>query len=663
MNPSKPIAPVTPIRTHAIYWILVAQALVILPLLWRLPQWLWGLWVLTLFWRYALQKNWVQRTAGVLKWILAISAIAGWFVSFPHRTNTDAMVGLLVMSFILKTIECHSHKDGLLLIYIGFIAVAGQFLFNQSLSAGLYGAFCLGALLIAWYSLYFGRARSIVERLRYGSVLLIQAIPLFVLLFVVMPRLSPLWKVPMPEGKGKTGFSERLSPGDLSNLVKSGDTAFRATFIGQQPATKELYWRGLVLTSFDGRTWTRTPDDLEIQEEATVSFEDLIEYSIVVEPHFQSWLFALATPVKVAGTGLQVKKHVEGLIKADANVFQRTQYQVTSARKVYYQDNSQLSSQELRLNLAIPSVGNVQTQALAAMWVRAGMDTQQKIIAALGMFQKDFSYTLSPPKLGDDVIDDFLFFSKRGFCEHFASSFAYLMRAAEVPARVVVGYLGGTYNNPNSYLVVSQADAHAWVEIWQQGFGWVAIDPTAAVAPNRIEFGIDEALNQEERALVGQGVISANNWLAPWQKRWDAANFAWQRWVLNYDNEKQKNILEQWLGGSDWQSVLKALAIICALLAILFALWLLRLQIKPKLSAQAQILVPLLRKLKKRGFHLAQDESVMALLHRVGEQRAEYKIPARHLAQLVERAVYAEDPAATKKLQHAIRKFPRVHRK
>jgi protein-glutamine gamma-glutamyltransferase len=142
------------IRSEAIYWIIVAQALVILPLLWKLPQWLWGLWALTLFWRYALQKKWVRRTAGLLKWALAGSAIAGWYLSFPHKTNTDAMVGLLVMSFILKTIECHTHKDGLLLIFIGFIAVAAQFLFSQTLPAGLYGGLCLSALLLAWQSLY-----------------------------------------------------------------------------------------------------------------------------------------------------------------------------------------------------------------------------------------------------------------------------------------------------------------------------------------------------------------------------------------------------------------------------------------------------------------------------------------------------------------------------
>lgn len=662
MNNIAPAPTINAIRSEAIYWIIVAQALVIVPLLWKLPQWSWGLWALTLFWRYALQKKWVQRTAGLLKWVLAGSAIAGWFVSFPHRTSTDAMVGLLVMSFILKTIECTTHKDGLLLIFIGFIAVAAQFLFSQTLPAGLYGGFCLTALLLAWQSLYFSRNRPITQRFSYAGILLFQALPLFILLFVVMPRLAPLWKVPLPEGRTKTGFSDHLSPGDLGKLVKSGETAFRVSFIGEHPHPKELYWRGLVLTNFDGRTWTRTADGEDLKEEAPKSFDHLIEYSVVVEPHNQTWLFALATPIQTEGTGLQIKRFGEGLIGADNSVFQRTQYKVISARSLIFNENYQLSKQEQTLNLALPKSGNQQTRNLAQMWTKAGMDTQQKIMAGLGLFQRDFVYTLSPPLLGDEVIDEFLFFSKRGFCEHFASSFAFLMRAAGVPARVVVGYQGGKYNDPNPYLIVSQADAHAWVEIWQPSFGWTMIDPTAAVAPSRIELGIDEALNSEDRSLVGQGVISGNGWLLPWQKNWDAANFAWQRWVLNYDTEKQKGLFDRWLGGSDWQSVLKALGGICVIFALLFGLWLFSLHTDPRMSPEAKLMVPLYRKLLKQGFTPAGNESIMAFLERVGQSRSEYKIPARYLANLFEQVVYAGNKEAWDKLRRAVRQFPNVTR-
>ncbi|HEY6527353.1 MAG TPA: DUF3488 and transglutaminase-like domain-containing protein [Cellvibrionaceae bacterium] len=649
-----------PIRTDAIYWILVAQACVILPLLWQLPRWIWGLWGLTLFWRYAAQKNWVSRTAGFLKWLLAGGALLGWYFTFPHRSNTEAMVGLLVMSFILKTIECASHKDGLLLIFIGFIAVAAQFLFNQSLLSGLYGALCLIALLLAWQSLYFGRDRVFSARFSYAAILVLQAIPLLILLFFVMPRLSPLWKVPLPEGRGKTGFSDHLSPGDLGQLVKNGDTAFRASFIGEHPRTRDLYWRGLVLTEFDGRTWHRTHDNLKFFEEAPKSFDQLIEYSIVVEPHNQPWLFALATPVRVEGIGLQVKLQPEGLLQADGVVFQRTQYHVVSARSVLFPEDSHLSDEEQQQNLALPANGNPQARALANMWRKAGMDTQQKVAAGLELFQREFYYTLSPPKLGAEVIDEFLFSSKHGFCEHFASSFTFLMRAAGVPARVIVGYQGGKYNDPDQYLIVSQADAHAWVEVWQQGLGWVMLDPTAAVAPNRIELGIDEALNSEDRSLVGQGVLSGNSWWLPAQKKWDSANFAWQRWVLNYDSEKQKSVFERWLGGTDWKSLLKGLAVIGLIFTGGFAIWLYGLRAKPKLTLETRLLRPLYNKLIKQGFKPRADESVMVFLDRVGEQRTDYKIPARYLAQLFERVVYAGDQEAVNRLQRAIKQFPRI---
>lgn len=651
-----------PVRSEAVYWILAAQALVIVPLLWQLPRWLWGLWGLTLFWRYASEKTWVNRTAGIIKWLLAGGALVGWYFTFPHRSNTEAMVGLLVMSFILKTIECHSHKDGLLLIFIGFIAVAAQFLFNQSLLTGLYGGLCLVALLLAWQSLYFGRTRPLGARFRYAGVLVLQALPLLLLLFVVMPRLSPLWKVPIPEGRGKTGFSDTLSPGDLGQLVKNGDTAFRVSFNAERPRPRDLYWRGLVLTQFDGRTWHRTPDDLSLFEEAPKSFEQLIDYSIVVEPHNQTWLFALAKPVRVDGTGIHVKLHAQSLIQADGTVFQRTQYKVVSARSLTYPEDAQLSREELNLNLTLPSNGNPQARALASMWKKAGFDTHQIIDAALGLIQREFSYTLAPPVLGNDVIDEFLFLTKRGFCEHFASSFTFLMRAAGVPARIVVGYQGGKYNDPDPYLIVSQSDAHAWVEVWQQGLGWVMIDPTAAVAPNRIELGLDQALTADERDMVGQGVISGTSWWLPVIKKWDSANFAWQRWVLNYDTEKQKNILERWFGGSDWQSVIKGLCLIGLVFAMGFALWLYGLRAKTALSFDAELVRPLYSKLNKQGFKPASDESIMVFLNRVGEQRTDYKIPAKYLAQLFERVIYGGDKHALKQLQRAIRQFPRVKR-
>ncbi len=659
-NPKPPEEPPVQIRSEAVYWILAAQALVIAPLLWQLPQWLWGLWGLTLFWRYASEKTWVSRTAGIIKWLLAGGALVGWYFTFPHRSNTEAMVGLLVMSFILKTIECHSHKDGLLLIFIGFIAVAAQFLFNQSLITGIYGGLSLAALLLAWQSLYFSRQRPFKSRLGYAATLMLQTLPLLVLLFVVMPRLTPLWKVPIPEGRGQTGFSDTLSPGDLGQLVKSGETAFRVSFTGEQPRPRDLYWRGLVLTQFDGRSWHRTHNDMKPLAEAPKSFDQLLEYSVVMEPHNQTWLFALATPVQVDGTGMNIKLHPEALIEADGTVFQRTQYKVVSARSVLYPEDSTLSAEALKLNLSLPEGGNPQARALAKMWRKAGFDSEQTIEAALDLIQREFSYTLSPPVLGSDTVDEFLFLTKRGFCEHFASSFTFLMRATGVPARVVVGYQGGKYNGQNPYLIVSQADAHAWVEVWQAGLGWVMIDPTAAVAPNRIELGLNEALTGDERNQVGQGVISGSSWWLPVIKKWDSANFAWQRWVLNYDAEKQKNIFERWLGGSDWRSLIKGLGVIVVLLAVIFALWLWSLRSKAVISLEAQLVQPLYRKLHKQGFEPAEDESVMVFLQRVGDQRPAYKIPAKYLAQLFERVIYAGDKNAVKKLRLAIRQFPRI---
>jgi protein-glutamine gamma-glutamyltransferase len=651
------------IRTENITWILLAQAFTLIPLLWHLPPWLWGLWGLAVAWRWLIQAG---RSAFPNTWVkilLALTVVAGLYVSLPQQTGTEAMVGLLVCSFVLKLVELKTRKDGLLLIYIGFIAVAAQFLFDQQLLNGLYGLFCIACLLTAWQTIYQGQAHSLRFKVARGAVLLAHSLPLLLVLFVVMPRLGPLWTVPVPEGRGKTGFTDSLTLGDIGQLVKNGDPAFRVTFAGPAPSARQLYWRGLVLDDFDGRSWHAHQDLLHalVTPVAPEQVAGLVDYTVILEPHEQHWLFTLPMAVKADAGHQRLLLHPEGLLRSQEPVSSRLQYSVTSATDVTYSAGQSLSPQAQRLNTALPPSGNRQARALATSWSKAGLSSEEKMAAALALFNATFTYSLQPPTLGTQAIDEFLFTTKKGFCEHFASSFTFLMRAAGVPARVVVGYQGGRFNEVENYLLVSQSDAHAWVEVWQDGRGWISVDPTAAVAPSRIEEGLDGALSADDRALVGAAAWSQGNSAWPiWQKRWDAAGFAWQRWVLNYDKDKQQRLFSEWLGGEDPWRLLAALLALCAVFAACFVYWLLRGRHPEPPSALAQLLKPLYRKLLRWGISPEPGETPQQLLTRFGQLQPQYRIPARVLAQLIETLAYAEDPSVLPQLRRHLAVFPQL---
>ncbi len=647
------------IRRDNIGWLLASQAFAIAPLLSHLPAWISALWMLAVLWRWLILLQRVGEPNLFLKLVLTSACVAGLYLSFPHQAGLDFMVGLLVCAFVLKVIELNTRKDGLLIIFIGFIAVAAQFLFAQSLLVGVYGLLCCAVLLTAWQTIFYSKPHGAWFKVGRGGLLLLHSMPLMVILFVVMPRLGPLWTVPVPDGKGKTGFSDTLSPGDIGTLVKSGEPAFRVSFVGANPVPSSLYWRGLVLDDYDGQVWHSQALALpEPDEPVPDQLEDLLEYSVILEPHRQVWLFSLPRAVYVASTGGELSIGNDGIVQAAEPVYRRLQYTMRSARQAHFTQPPTLSAVSRRLNTQLPPQGDPKARQLANQWVLAGLNDQQKIDQALKLFNESFTYTLQPPTLGRHAVDDFLFVSKRGFCEHFASSFAFLMRAAGVPARVLVGYQGGRYNDVENYLLVSQSDAHAWVEVWLEGSGWTTLDPTAAVAPQRIEQGLTEALSPQDRDLVGGDAWQRSAWLLPWQKRWDAAGYAWQRWVLNYDSHQQQGLLERLLGGRDAWRLGSALLALAVVFGVVFAYWLLRQRRRPQLSAEARLLAPLLRRLARQGMALQPGETFAQFLQRLGEQEPRYRIPARHLSRLFEQWVYQGDVAVKPQLLRHLKAFP-----
>jgi transglutaminase-like putative cysteine protease len=374
-------------------------------------------------------------------------------------------------------------------------------------------------------------------KLILSAKLMLKALPLTLILFVVFPRIQgSLWGMRSATG-AFSGFSDNLAPGNVTNLVLNNAIAFRVKFDNQIPDSERLYWRGLVFWRFDGRAWQLSDNTVNIA--LPIQGRNSSEYTITLEPHNRRWLFALDLPYE---SGPNIIRLSDQTLLSRWKVRRRLQYRLKSYTSYTTGPLWEWES----VALQIPPNKNPQAIALAREWRAASANPVEYVNTALNYFRNnDFGYTLNPPPLGEESIDDFLFRTRKGYCEHYASAFTYLMRAAGIPARMVAGYLGGELNPYGEYLIVRQSDAHVWVEVWLSGKGWVRTDPTLAVAPQRVEQGLAAALPAEEWSILSSlGALGpfAKHWINI-RLGWDAINNQWNKWVLGYSNTRQKTLL------------------------------------------------------------------------------------------------------------------------
>lgn len=378
------------------------------------------------------------------------------------------------------------------------------------------------------------------EKFKLASRMLLLALPLMAVMFVLFPRISgPLWKLPEEEKTAITGLSDTMSPGNISSLIQSSAVAFRVKFDDELPAQQDLYWRALVLWYFDGRTWEQGKNNITLNPQL-INVTDPLSYSITLEPHQKNWLYALDMPVKVPDDINYTNNFV---LRANKKISSLYQYSVSSS--LSYVIQQKLSPWEKSAGLKIVPQENLRTLQLGQQIAQQYSNNEAIVNHVLQMFNaEDFHYTLKPPLTpGPDPVDQFLFATRRGFCEHYASSFTLLMRAAGIPSRVVVGYQGGTLNPVNQTLTVRQSDAHAWSEVWLEQRGWVRIDPTASIAPQRVERNLNAALaDNETRPLHIQISSSAFRDLVFY---WDAIDNQWNQWIIGYDTKLQQTLLAQ----------------------------------------------------------------------------------------------------------------------
>lgn len=575
-KPSKPARPGSPpLSARQSLWLCCAAVLIFAPLAPHLPLGLSAVTSLAFCWR-----GWLlwQRAALPPRWLLVllvIIGVAGIAWHFHSLFGRNPGVALLALLFALKLLEMRTLRDGFAVVLLGYFLTLTQFFYAQTILNALV---TLAGVTLTTAALVILNHPSQPARqaMRLVSLMLLQSAPFMLLLFVLFPRVQgPLWGLPIDAFSGTTGLSDSMAPGAISQLSQSDAIAFRAKFSGayesKAPPQTSLYWRGPVLSQFDGRTWkvgrSYTGNRLPYQPRGNA-----IDYAVTLEPHYKTWLFALELPGSLPTEALITSDY---RLLAKTPVRARMRYEVSSYLEIAA--GADEAPGILREALQVPPSSNPRARVLAESWRdELGANDTEIVRRVLDYFRRQvLIYTLSPPLMGDDSVDEFLFDFKRGFCEHFAAAFVFMMRAAGVPARVVTGYQGGELNPVDNTLVVRQSDAHAWAEVWLRGRGWLRIDPTAASVPTRIEFNLARALPAGEvRPLLARPEFV---WLLQARYRWDALANIWNQWVLGYNPQRQRDLLiSLGMRAPDWQQMTAVLTGLCGLLLLGFSVWAIR---------------------------------------------------------------------------------------
>jgi protein-glutamine gamma-glutamyltransferase len=596
----------------------------------------WPLWSHLLIWntvagaalvvaRVALPPKWRALT-GHRRWLLPLLAVAaalGIRTELGYFLARDPCVQFLYLLVSIKFVESRDVRDGTLLICLALFLSLTQFFYLQTIAAALSAAPVLLALGGTLASLRGGAAAAASDwraQLRATTRLILQGIPIAALLFVIFPRLAgPLWGSPTESG-ARSGLSDSMRPGSISELSLSDAVAFRVDFNGSPPPPALRYWRGPVLSRFDGREWRAV---YKLLPGRFVSRQvRSIEYTVTLEPHGKVWLFALehpsalprsptSDPLAPTGNEIAYLTYDQQLV-AKAAVAQAIRYTQRSSLRDSYPGTDDNPRESLQLPL-----NNPRTLAFAKE-MREGFDSDRAYVkAVLNWFHNEpFVYTLAPPLIDRDPVDGFLFDSRRGFCEHYAGAFTVLLRAAGIPARVVTGYQGGEMNPDGDYMIVRQSDAHAWTEALLDG-QWQRFDPTAAVAPSRIERGLGAALPAGER--VPYFARLEMTWIKSLRLRWDAVNYQWQRGVVGFNIERQRDLLREFgfEGVRPWQIV----AVFACAVFIWGVLLLGAAQLRRSgVDAEVALWNALCRRLARAGLARTPEEGPLAYTRRAGKR-------------------------------------------
>jgi len=655
-------------------WLLASVVAVILPHVLRMPLWLTGICALCVGGRVLIWQGRMSFPGRKIKVVIVALMVLLVVAQFGRNIfSTDATVGVLLTGITLKLLEMQRKRDVLLVLYLCYFTVIAEFIYSQSIPIAVYMGLAVAVITSALMSLNLSQHNQRPWRVfRYSGLILLQSVPLMLAFFLLFPRISPLWAVPLNMAGARTGLSDSMSPGDIGNLARSGEVAFRVEFDGAPPPYSELYWRALTLDEFNGRTWRRPdyalePQFLGPQAERRQPWFEAIEYrgtalayDIIMEATNQNWIYTLQMP-DVVDERMRMSSDYQVLSTRRVN--QRLSYSARSWLD-FGAEVSRDGSMQRRARL-LPRQSNPRTWELAASLYESAGDPESYVSAVLSRFRNEaYSYTLSPPVLGDNPVDGFLFDTRAGFCEHFASAFTFLMRAAGIPARVVTGYMGGEYNPLDGTLTVRQYDAHAWSEIWLEGQGWIRVDPTAAVAPGRIDQGSNEALQAEDAFLQDEMFslmrFSNSRLLNQLRYRLEMIDYAWNRFVLNYNQDMQLSLFSRLFGAVTKTRILLVVLGFMALVTVFVAFTVFRLSPTEARPAASRLYLQFCRNLARLGLARAPGETPQQYMQRVSAANPQWREEVEAITRLYVELAYVQrhtDPGRLRELQQRVRRF------
>ena len=561
---------------HIIRLLGIATLLAVMPHILRVPIWISTVHILLVLARmspFVWQPLARQKNGILLHWTIIIAALcscAGIYATYYSLAGLETGVALLVVLAAFKFSECKNDRDIYISCWLGYFLGITHFLYSQTIPTMLY--MCVILILITTILVGYNdkhQNKVMLRHLRLATGMLLRALPIMVILFVLFPRLNgPLWGLP-EDGKNNatTGIDNVMEPGTISQLSLSDEIVFRVSFDGTIPKPENLYWRGPVLEKTDGNKWTEI--NYSIKPRTMEYLGKPVKYEMIIEPTYAHWLFALEMPEKLPPSSYLTRNHQ---LKTRHSIQNKNRYSIVSYNEFRFE---KIGRFEKKYNLAIPDRKHPKTKELVSQWKQQNSTPDNMIKTALDYLATgEFVYTLEPKLLYGDKVDNLLFNTREGFCEHYASAFVTMMRIAGIPARVVAGYQGGEINPIGDYLMVKQYHAHAWSEVWLDGRGWTRIDPTSVVSPARINDGpsnINLDIGLPNSFGLAKSELAFRLWLRL-RNQWDSINYQWSQWMLGYGTKNQGKLFKKLgLGEPDWEILIAVMTILVTILVAFLA--------------------------------------------------------------------------------------------
>lgn len=573
-------------------WLLLSISSVYFPLQLQVPLWTVCVFGITVVWRWMMHLGRWPYPTMIVKVIVVSLSIAAVVLSANGKFHLESATTFILVASLLKVLEIKTKRDGYIIIFLSFFLLAVNFLYDQGLLTALYSIFSIWFLTSALVGLHqtLFSEKELKKQVRNSAVISVKvlalSIPVMILMFLLFPRFGPLWSLNLQSGKAKTGLSEFMSPGDVADLSNSDELVFRAEFEGETPTPDRWYWRALVLDRYDevdgrarwGASGLFNNADWYPESWRPESDEGIYDYTIIQEATDKKWLVSLKG---VAAMERGIGMTDDDRIVSSKNMYQRKEYKVRSWPDFKFSKSGLLpivrdqSVQSKKVaDVASEQQSNPRSRQMAEKISLLYDSDEERMNHVLSYYRKkEFSYTLKPELMLEDDIDKFLFDYQAGFCAHFSSSFVFLMRNMDIPARVVAGYQGGELNAESNHITVRQYDAHAWAEVWLPNKGWVSVDPTAQVAPDRVRLGLQNSLENKDEFLSDNALslikLSGFPLLNDIRLKLDQLNYYWHQTVLSFNKDKQSGLLRKWFGSG---SLTKSLYWLAGLFCTFFLL-------------------------------------------------------------------------------------------